>query len=83
MIEPHGNFMSNWNLYLILLMAFTAFITPYEVSFLAPSPEDAFYWIIRVVDVSFFLDIAVNLNLIIYDEGAQKFLSRRSTIALR
>jgi|APGre2960657444_1045066.scaffolds.fasta_scaffold45777_2 hypothetical protein len=83
MIEPHGYFMANWNLYLMLLMAFTAFITPYEVSFLETSPEDAFYWVVRVVDLSFFLDIAVNLNLIFYDENAQKFVSRRSTIALR
>ncbi len=107
MIEPLGKFMNAWNVYLLFLMLFTAFITPYEVcaawararsqrrgvlsqrvlrtqvAFLESTPADAFYWVVRSVDISFFVDLLINFNLILYDEETQKYVSKRSEIVTR
>lgn len=54
----------------VLLLLFTALVTPYEVAFLSSAlPTDPMFWVDRVVDVCFGIDVIVNFNLEYLDKA--------------
>ena len=46
-----------WELVMALLLCFVALWTPYEVSFLDPKMGSGIFWLNRVVDLSFLVDM--------------------------
>ena len=77
MLEPQSKFVMGWSLFLVLLIAFTAVVTPYEVSFLDLDEFDRLFWVLVAVDVSFFVDMVVVCNTVVYDEQKQRSISSR------
>ena len=72
LIDPrHSNIMPYWDGILMLLVVFTALVTPFEVAFLpiATSGRDALFLFNRVLDVVFVCDMLVNFRLM-YAVGA-------------
>lgn len=67
-INPNGQFARYWDLYMVVLLLFTAAVTPFEVAFLT-SAWDALFVINRLVDFGFLLDMGVNFFLGYYDEN--------------
>jgi hypothetical protein len=53
-VDPHGSFMRQWDLLMLLLLTFTASVTPFEVSFLKPG-IDVLFFVNRIVDLGFIL----------------------------
>jgi hypothetical protein len=70
-IHPAGPFMRRWDMFMMLLLVYTAIITPYEVAFLNLKVD----WLFicnRFVDFAFLVDIGLNFFLAFYDEDAAK-----------
>jgi CRP-like cAMP-binding protein len=65
--NPDGNLMMGWNILVMLLMFYTAIIMPYRVSFIE---EDDPNWVVleNIIDMVFFSDVLVTLNLAYYDK---------------
>lgn len=76
-IDPTSEFMKKWDNFIILLLLFTAVVTPFEVSFLATALNMLFY-MNRCVDGGFIVDMFFQFfmgyqnqdNIYIYDYGA-------------
>ena len=59
-----------------LLLLFTALFTPFEIAFLE-TELDAFFFINRIVDVGFAIDILVNFNLAFHTLDGNLMKDRR------
>eukprot|EP00959_Pyramimonas_sp_CCMP1952_P078592 1642670-Pyramimonas_sp.AAC.1 len=71
LLFPKQPFMQKWDTTLGVLLLYTAFITPYEVAYLATTISDVnglvMFCINRVIDSFFFVDLFFNFNLAYYD----------------
>lgn len=76
-LDPQSSFQRKWDLFIILLLFFTAAVTPAEVAFLEPKYNGLFV-INRFVDVGFIVDMFMQFRLgfvdpetfeIVYDTG--------------
>ena len=78
-IYPDDMFISAWNLILVLLLLYTAIITPYRISF---SEDDSTAWIIVdiCVDLLFFNDVVVNCFTAYYDNEMNLVVDRRKIL---
>merc|ERR1712227_919984 len=65
-INPKWKSARRWDLVMVLLLAYTAIFTPYEVAFLE-TKLDALFIFNRLVDLAFSLDIIINLFLAVSD----------------
>ena len=61
-LELDGSFTRNWQMIVMLLLLYTAIITPYELAYLDPRPDWILFWVNRLVDVLFIIDIFINFN---------------------
>lgn len=60
-IHPDSLFKSIWNFYIGILLMYTAIIMPYVLAFVDSAGLDAWFYINIIVDLSFSVDIFVNL----------------------
>jgi hypothetical protein len=74
--NPDGNLMMSWNILVMLLMFYTAIIMPYRVSFIEEDDPD---WVVleNLLDMIFFCDVLVTLNLGYYDKDNIYINSRK------
>jgi hypothetical protein len=74
--NPDGKIMTSWNLIVFCLMMYTAIIMPYRVSFV---DQDSGNWpvIENVIDMIFFCDILVTLNVAYYNIDNVLITSRK------
>ena len=61
-LHPEANIKICWNFVLILLLIYTATVTPFRSCFIDPVIYDRWWWVDTVVDLLFFIDVIVNLN---------------------
>jgi CRP-like cAMP-binding protein len=78
-IFPDDKFLSGWNIVLILILGYTAIVTPYRIAF---SEDDGVYWIITdlIVDFLFFCDVVVNCFLAYYDYDMNLVVDKRKIL---
>ena len=82
-LDPNGVFMKYWDAYMMLLLIFTAIVTPYEVALL-DTELNALFYLNRVVDVSFIMDmVMVQPVLSYYDEESAQMIHAHSKILSR
>ena len=60
-IHPQGNFKRIWNIIVILLLLYTATITPYRNAFIESKAFDDWFYLEIVIDVLFMVDVIINL----------------------
>ena len=63
LIIPDTLWMRRWDITTMLALVFTAIVTPYEVALLSPTPKTLLFWINRLIDLIFMVDIVVNFHL--------------------
>lgn len=82
-IDPRSLMMRRWDAWIALLLVFVMIVSPFEVGFLRVDPDwtSPLFWINRVVDLGFFIDLLLNLNLMYYDAEAGRWISNRGKIA--
>jgi hypothetical protein len=61
-IDPRTSFMKFWDGFVMVLLIFTAYVTPYEVAFLETRINFLFF-INRFVDCVFFLDMVSQVSV--------------------
>jgi hypothetical protein len=85
LIHPASGFMRRWDMVTLVLLAFTAVVTPFEVCFLDPSSDitDGLFWVDRLVDLLFAVDVFVNFNLSYLDPSTTRMVTGRATVAWR
>jgi hypothetical protein len=62
LIDPESEIMSAWDTFIVVLLVFTAFGTPYEVAFLK-SKVDFLFFFNRGIDLCFLIDMFLNFLL--------------------
>jgi hypothetical protein len=90
-IDPRTNaFMPYWDILMVVLVAFTATVTPYETAFVEEpnvirDGPNAMWILNRVVDACFMLDILLTCNTMYELQGLQhgSWVGRRSLIVAR
>lgn len=90
-IDPRSGFMKRWDLVMMLCLVFTALVTPYEIAFLADISEaagydalaDPLFWLNRIVDFLFFVDMIINFFLGFFDEDEGQWVFENKRIVLR
>ena len=86
-LDPRSNFVRTWDTITILALAFTAFVTPFEVSFFAAQIYSGpiNFTLNRMVDGIFFCDIVVTFFLpyraALKDGGMMVYDNRKIAIA--
>jgi len=83
LIHPASLFMRRWDIVTLVLLAFTATVTPFEVCFLNPDVDlrDGLFWVDRLVDLLFAFDVVINFNLAYFDVSKARMISGRSQVA--
>jgi hypothetical protein len=83
LLHPASAFMRRWDVVTLVLLAFTATVTPFEVCFLDPviDVHDGLFWVDRLVDLLFAVDVAINFNLAYYDVARARFITGRCQVA--
>ena len=80
-INPRSTFQSRWDLWIVLLLLFTAIVTPWEVAFLEPA-WSFLYGINRIVDLGFCIDLVCQFFTPYYSEHYRGFVIDHKRIAL-
>lgn len=81
LIDPESSRVRQWEAFIMALLIFTAFATPYEVAFLE-SKVDAPFVFNRVIDMAFVCDMFVNF-ILPFKNGLETYESSRKKIAMR
>jgi hypothetical protein len=82
-IHPEtSEFMKTWDLILALALTFTAAVTPLEIAFFQ-TELDALFFVNRMVDIIFIIDIGVNFHLAYFDGQQRKWITNSWKIRLR
>lgn len=75
-IDPDAKFASFWSILINIALLYSAFISPYALSFLDIEINDSFFGVDIMIDIVFIIDLLFNLNLAYYDEEGQKVRNR-------
>ena len=81
MLDPKSMFMQRWDNFIMMLLLFVAFVTPFEVAFL-PTKPDALFVINRIVDTGFIVDMCFQFFLPYFDSSELVYVWNRDLIAL-
>lgn len=79
-INPESIFKNIWNFYMGVLLIYTAFLLPYTMAFIDTKPFDGWFYMNITVDISFLLDIIVNLFSAYYEKRMNLIKSHRKII---
>lgn len=86
MIDPRSKSSRQWDIIIAVLLLFTALVTPYEVAFIS-TQFNALFYINRIVDLMFLLDIFVAFSTGFQDQsigtGTFVWCFERKKVALR
>ena len=62
-LDPTSKRMQQWDVLMMILLLFTATVTPFEIAFVKPNPSGLLFFINRGVDACFILDMVFNFML--------------------
>jgi voltage-gated potassium channel Kch len=79
-ISPRTWYMRRWDLVTLLLLLFTAVVTPVEVAFLTTALFNVLFWVNRSVDALFVCDIILNFFVAIVDPEDGQLIFHHPTV---
>jgi hypothetical protein len=82
LLNKNSTLMRFWDVAMIVLLLYTALLTPYEVSFINSVMFDAWFWVNRVVDTGFLIDLFFNFFLPYRDPETRREVSSHRAIAI-
>lgn len=78
--NPESKFIDYWSKFMTILLIYTAFVTPYRVSFI--EVEDISWTIVEyVVTTLFFFDFIITCNLAFYDSEKNLVFDRKKILS--
>ena len=60
--DPNANWRKNWDLLMMILLLFCAFVTPFEIGFIDTSEVDNLFIINQIINVLFIFDVILAFN---------------------
>ena len=72
--------MSIWDIYIMILLLYTAFWMPYQISFI-DDPSTGLLVLDYFVDTCFFIDIILTFNTTYYDKDGLLVVKRKTIAA--
>lgn len=87
-IDPQWKYKKRWDLAMIFLLFFIAFVTPYEVAFLGHSFDPRkgsglLFYLNRMFDLAFMFDVVLNFYTGFHNPATNKLEVKVKTITLR
>ncbi|XP_050210414.1 potassium channel AKT2/3 [Mercurialis annua] len=82
-ISPMDSRYRCWESFMVLLVAYTAWVYPFEVAFLNSSPITRLYIADNIVDLFFAIDIVLTFFVAYIDSRTQLLIRHRKKIATR
>ena len=82
-LDPTSKRMQNWDLLMMVLLLFTATVTPFEIAFIKPDPSSLLFFINRIVDGCFIFDMIFNFMLAYESEDDGLWVINHNMIANR
>ena len=79
-INPHSNFVVVWDIMMLVLILVISFTVPYETGFLDADEDSGFFYLNRVTDVAFAIDLLLNFFLPIKDAHTNNWVFDRKII---
>eukprot|EP00500_Bicosoecida_sp_ms1_P000700 CAMPEP_0203808006 /NCGR_PEP_ID=MMETSP0115-20131106/1370_1 /ASSEMBLY_ACC=CAM_ASM_000227 /TAXON_ID=33651 /ORGANISM="Bicosoecid sp, Strain ms1" /LENGTH=879 /DNA_ID=CAMNT_0050716689 /DNA_START=358 /DNA_END=2994 /DNA_ORIENTATION=- len=79
-VNPSSSFMKYWDIWVVTLLVYTAFLTPFEIAFLE-TQLNALFFFNRLVDLSFLCDMIINFMMPFYDVDKQQWITSSWAIA--
>eukprot|EP00854_Cymbomonas_tetramitiformis_P019221 gene19221-22978_t len=79
---PNNRFLEGWDLVMVFLLAYTGVVSPVDAAFL-PTRFDAIFFINRLLDLSFFIDLILQFNIAYVAENGVGLVKNRRKIAFR
>lgn len=76
-LHPNSRVKFVWNCVLIILLIYTATITPFRICFIDSIVYSSWWWADTLIDILFAVDIIINLNSAFYNEDNQLETSRK------
>jgi len=83
LMPPNSRFMSVWDACIFLCLMFTAIVTPFEVAFIQTDLTNPLFWINRVVDLFFLVDIIFTFFIPFRDPDTNVWVTDHKKIAIR
>jgi len=81
-MPPNSTFRGRWDMWLLVTLAFTAVVTPFEIAFLTPA-FNVIFALNRVVDITFIIDITFTFFTPIVDVLLGVWVLNHAEIALQ
>lgn len=81
LLNKNKPMMRVWDVLMIVLLVYTALLTPFEVSFVESAVLDAWFWINRIVDAGFLVDLVFNFFLPYHDPDTRREIINHASIA--
>lgn len=79
-LNPRDEFLKRWDIYVMILLLFTAVVTPFEVAFLETDVNFLFV-LNRIIDLSFVIDMYINFVTARFVEDTGKWRYKLGQIA--
>ncbi|ETW07541.1 hypothetical protein H310_02033 [Aphanomyces invadans] len=82
-LHPNSQFRAGWDLFMIVLLVYTALLTPYEIAFVDTVSLDGLFIVDRTVDLSFLVDMMFNFMTPFIDKENNQLIDDSWQIALQ
>ena len=82
-LDPTSKRMQQWDLLMMVLLLYTATVTPFEIAFIQTDPESLLFFVNRIVDACFILDMVFNFLLAYPSEDDGLWIVNHRMIARR
>ena len=82
-LDPSSKRMQQWDLLMMILLLFTATVTPFEIAFIPTDPDSLMFLINRFVDACFICDMVFNFMLAYEAEDEGMWVISHRLIAKR
>lgn len=60
--DPNANWRKNWDLLMMILLLFCAFVTPFEIGFIDTNEVDTLFVVNQVINILFIIDVVLAFN---------------------
>jgi potassium voltage-gated channel Eag-related subfamily H protein 7 len=81
-LDPRTEFRKKWDIVMILLLLFTATVTPFEVGMGIPTEMSALFIVNQLVNIAFIFDMGMNFMLASQDYETGAWVLNHRSIAL-
>ena len=81
-LDPHSKGMYRWDMFIAVLLIYTAILAPIEVVFTKKLEFNALFYINRFVDAGFIYDLILQFKLSYFSQHTGKWIVDRKLIAL-